>query len=569
MEGHRTMLHLTTLCRVIALSGCIVLLSCLASVFAERGELAPFTVRSLSVQLASAHSLLESSESFLQDPPPRVEDQTRTNSEFEGDPWEDAHIDVARKHYGRAALETTAVLGGAALYYWGTLTFASDFDHDVSLETLRKKFTGEAIRFDDNPINTNSFPGHPMAGAYYYLIARNQHLSRLESFLMGAAASSLHEFFIELPEVASIVDLVTTPVAGAAIGEAMHAFGRYFRCAQRQQTLLYKIMAFMMDPVYVVDRWIWREKQHQATRDVMCRDMPLNNAFSLLTGLSAAYPDHTDRAPVGFLGGFHGKLYQLPQDGREAAFSGLVSDTVLTEISLEVIATEHGLDSLRFLAKTIWGAYYRRHLVGDPAGQRTGWSVLVGLASGFEHTQYDTGEFDDWIGALHALGPSIELTIMQQDNYLRFGVEVFGDFAMVRAFALDKYKQQHTVAGIKTVLREENYYYAVGVHIHATLEGQYGPYRLATEYKYAHYDSIEGADRHKISRDFHLEDTQAEYRVTVGRRLDFLPVKFLQSYPTWIEAEWRRIDRTGWIADDHVAHAGDTMWLLLGLRMYL
>lgn len=551
------------------MSGCIVLFSYTVSAFADMGGPAFFIVRPPGARLASAHPFLENSESFSPDLRPSVDDHTRTLFRSEGYPWEDGHTYIARKQYFRAALETTAVLGGAALHYWGTLAFAADFDHEVSLGTLEKKFTGEAIRFDDNPINTNSFPGHPMAGAYYYLIARNQHLSRLESFLVSAAASSLFEFVIELPEVASITDLVITPVAGAAIGEAMYAFGRYFRCAPRQQTLLYKVMAFMMDPVYVVDRWIWREGQNQVAKAAMCRDMPMDNAFSLLTGMSTAYHDKTDRATLGFLVGFHGKLYQLPHYRHASDFSGFVTDTSLTEIGLEIMATGHGLDSLRFLAKTVWGAYYHHRLGRDPDGQRTGWSFLVGLASGFEHMQYDTDEFVDWIGALHVLGPSIELMVVQQDNYIRFGVEVFGDFAMVRAFAFDKYKQDHAVGGIKTVLQQENYYYAVGVHIHPKIEGQYGPYRLVAEYKYAQYDSIEGADRRKVFRDFHLVDRQAEYSVTLGRRLDFLDVKLLQRYPTWIEAEWRRIDRTGWIADDNVTHAGSTTWLLLRLRMNL
>ena len=551
------------------MSGCIVLFSYTASAFADIEDPLSFTVGPLNARLVSAHPLLESSESFQPDPRPPVDGQTRTLFRFESYPWEDEPVHVVRKQYVRAALETTVALGGAALYYWGTLVFAADFDHEVSLETLKKKFTGEAIRFDDNPISANSFPGHPIAGAYYYLIARNQHLSRLESFLVSAAASSLHEFFIELPEVASISDLITTPIAGAAIGEAMSAFGRYFRCGPRQQMLLYKMMAFMMDPVYVANRWIWHDGQPQVSREAMCRAMPMDNAFSLLTGMSTAYHDHTDRATLGFLVGLHGKLYQLPQHGHESDFSGFVTDTSLTEIGLEIMATGHGLDSLRFLAKTVWGAYYHHRLGRDPAGQRTGVSFLVGLASGFEHTQYDTDEFVDWIGAVHVLGPAIELTVMQQDKYIRLGVEVFGDFAMVRSFAFEKYKQDHALGGIKTVLREENYYYAVGVHVHPKMEGQYGPYRLVAEYKYAYYDSIEGASRRTASRDFNLVDTQAEYSVTVGRRLDFLDVKLWQRYPTWIEAEWRRIDRTGRIADDNVAHVGSTTWLLLRLRLNL
>jgi len=136
--------------------------------------------------------------------------------------------------YIRAAIETTAVLGMVSAYYWGTKTYTADFDYDVNLKTLRRKFSGEAIRFDDNTIGTNSFLGHPLSGSYYYLIARNNDISRIESFLWASVVSAIHEYFIELPEVASINDLVTTPVAGSTIGEAMYQLGRYFRCAKNR-----------------------------------------------------------------------------------------------------------------------------------------------------------------------------------------------------------------------------------------------------------------------------------------------------------------------------------------------
>jgi hypothetical protein len=248
---------------------------------------------------------------------------------------------------------------------------------------------------------------------------------------------------------------------------------------------------------------------------------------------------------------------------------GFVSTTSLTELGLEAIVTAYGFESLQFIAKTVWVAYAHQRRGRHLAGQTTGWSVLAGLASAFEHTQYNADEFEDWIAAVHVLGPAIEFTLMRQDDYLRLGFEVFGDFAMVRSFAFDQYKQQHALRGLKTVLQEENYYYAIGVHLRPKLEGQYGAYRLVAEYTYAHYDSIEGANRLPAPRDFHLVDTQAKYRVTVGRRLDFLTGKLVPNHPVWLEAEWRRIARTGWIADDDVTHSGGTMWLLLRVRMSL
>ena len=67
-------------------------------------------------------------------------------------------------------------------------------------------------------------------------------------------------------------------------------------------------------------------------------------------------------------------------------------------MKIEVGVTERGMDRLQFLSKTVWAAYYRQHIAGDAAGKDTGSSFFVGLASAFEHIQYETGAFEDWIG---------------------------------------------------------------------------------------------------------------------------------------------------------------------------
>jgi len=100
-----------------------------------------------------------------------------------------------KKRYLRATIESSVLFVLVSAYYWGTRTAAADFHYDVSFNTLKKKFSGEAILFDEDPIGTNSFPGHPLAGSYYYLIARNHNLSRIESFLWSFALASIHEFF--------------------------------------------------------------------------------------------------------------------------------------------------------------------------------------------------------------------------------------------------------------------------------------------------------------------------------------------------------------------------------------
>jgi hypothetical protein len=122
---------------------------------------------------------------------------------------------------------------------------------------------------------------------------------------------------------------------------------------------------------------------------------------------------------------------------------------------------------------------------------------------------------------------------------------------------------------VKSVLRAEDYYYAFGVQVNPKIEAQYGAYKFVADYKYAHYDSFGDADRRKPANDFHLTDVREEYGVVLGRRLDFLDAPFFQRHPIAVEAEARRIVRAGFIADDHVAHAGSTAWLLLRFRMSL
>jgi hypothetical protein len=55
----------------------------------------------------------------------------------------------------------------------------------------------------------------------------------------------------------------------------------------------------------------------------------------------------------------------------------------------------------------------------------------------------------------------------------------------------------------------------------------------------------------------------------MGRRVDFFDAPFFKMHPMWIEAEVRRRERSGFIADDHVSYNGDTTWLLLRFKMTL
>jgi len=80
---------------------------------------------------------------------------------------------------------------------------------------------GPVMDEDDWAIN---YLGHPISGAIYYAMARNDGLTPFESFLFSSFMSTFiweygYEAFAEVP---SIQDLWSTPVIGSFMGEGMH-----------------------------------------------------------------------------------------------------------------------------------------------------------------------------------------------------------------------------------------------------------------------------------------------------------------------------------------------------------
>jgi Domain of unknown function (DUF3943) len=568
--GHiSTMKKLIASFVIVAVCSVIVFLHCNAYAFSY--EIKPFPFRLLKNDeiLFSKISTYNKYENFTIDAQNNTDEKDKNDLRSNKDTLNNIQENPGMNRYLRATIETTALLGLVSLYYWGTKSFAADFDYDVSFETLKKKFSGKAILFDDNTLEENSFPGHPLAGAYYYLIPRNNGLSRTESFLWTFAISAIYEFFIELPEVASINDFVATPVAGFTIGESMYQFGRYFRCSENKDDLLYKAMAAIIDPIALINSFFWNDTHYTYSDSEICHYTSIQKDFNLFYGMRVNYQENTANSTLGFIFGFQGKLYFIPQYGKEGNIEKFFKEPILNEMKIEVGVTDKGLDNIYFLAKTVWAAYYRQNIAGDSAGKGTGYSFFAGLASAFEHIQYETGEFEDWIGAVHVFGPSMELAFFHKAGYVRLGLDVFGDFAMVKSYAFEKYKKNHRIDNIKSVLMEEDYYYAYGPYVNPRIEARYKSYRFFAEYKYAHYDSFEGRDRRKPSNDFHLADRREEYGFVMGRLIDFFDVPFLKTHPLWIEAEVRRIERSGFIADDQISHSGDNTWLLLRFKMTL
>src|SRR5512143_3006607 len=77
---------------------------------------------------------------------------------------------------------------------------------------------------DQDAYSTNQL-GHPLSGSFTFSMARSAGQGFWVSSLYSLGSSTLWELFAENTNP-SINDMITTPIGGMFIGEAMHRFGR-------------------------------------------------------------------------------------------------------------------------------------------------------------------------------------------------------------------------------------------------------------------------------------------------------------------------------------------------------
>lgn len=94
-------------------------------------------------------------------------------------------------------------------------------DKSLSERWKENVAAGPVMDEDDWAIN---YVGHPVSGAWYYMVARNNSVDPFNSFLYSVFISTFiweygYEAFAEIP---SIQDLIATPVVGAFMGEGFY-----------------------------------------------------------------------------------------------------------------------------------------------------------------------------------------------------------------------------------------------------------------------------------------------------------------------------------------------------------
>lgn len=144
----------------------------------------------------------------------------------------------ARRH-GRMAVEVAAMLGVGTAWYWrrdqGQFGGANVVDWQLGFHgssfAAKMSLSRDGWRFDGNSYGLNAV-GHPMFGAMTYFMARTNHYTVGESFLISTLASGAWETFTEWAEYGSINDMLATSTTGVPLGEAAYQLAHHWRKAR-------------------------------------------------------------------------------------------------------------------------------------------------------------------------------------------------------------------------------------------------------------------------------------------------------------------------------------------------
>ncbi len=341
--------------------------------------------------------------------------------------------------------------------------------------TFERKLSGDLWRVDGNQFNTN-YISHPFAGTMFYMGARANDLSILESAGYATATSLGWEYFSELREVVSVNDVVVTPAAGVAIGETFTRLGAFF--ARSRENVPNGVLAFLFTPMrLLLDVADGRSHAHApGDRNGLATDAW--RAFMVyggprLAAQSGSTPE-ARRARGSARGGVDMRLVGLPAYDGAGHASVAFRHADVARFVLEGSPGSARLVDARFSTRVVPAGLYEHHVEPDREGRLRGHGGFVGLLVTFDYTVHDLDRDGarplDLVVTTSPLGVSAEHTLHRGGLRLRSGLDVSAIFAGYTPYALDAFRARarspdDAASALPSVLAEKNYAHGLGVNV--------------------------------------------------------------------------------------------------------
>ncbi|HMF40068.1 MAG TPA: DUF3943 domain-containing protein [Polyangia bacterium] len=412
--------------------------------------------------------------------------------------------------YLRTALEEAAAFAVQAAWYWGHMKHWSPDDVRFTWKTWREKlFSDDYLVFDDDRFRTGGL-GHPLAGAFYYQIARGNGFSAGGSFAASVIMSTIWQYLGEWNTKPSINDLVITPAAGWVIGEATFRLGRVF--AAGEPSAVNCIGAVLFSPTASLnDARVCHGRPNQPPFDRW--GFPGRTWYDLQLQLGAAHTVFDqNQARDELVAGLAARVttssaYRQPGAGTVTATPGQ-----WTSISGRGFLDSGSLRGEFLHADSLLaGRYARQYGERDAAGRGPdGRGVLFGLGSMFDYDVRDLPVGWDRMATAGVLGPVAELEARHGLVAVHVWLEAAYAFGQITSLAYEQTRTTFANVYIRSELKHHDYYYGQGVVSDGAIELELGDFRLAFGGRGGSYWSFNSRDTNqsRIQDNFSLHDTR-------------------------------------------------------------
>lgn len=429
------------------------------------------------------------------------------------------------KHYTRAGVEVgSIVIIGFVDYLLNTRARGGELREGDRLwefrydwEDLRGKLIGTAYELDGNKFGTN-YISHPAAGTMYFHAARSNHLSFTESFIFSVLGSSIWEYFGELRERVSINDMVVTPVAGAAIGEATMQLSGFFD--RGKKNVPNGVLSFVFAPVKAINH-LSEGAEPLRSHEIDSLGFAVGpwHRFETRVGYATTSQQGTEGGYGDLRFALDTKLANLPGYAGQGRHSRIFDDGNVSSLSFEGALSRGELVDGLLRTRTLPFGFYHRDASVDARGRLSGEGAVLGLRVGFEYGVHD---FDrdrarpkDVVSVVSPVGIGAEYTLDRGPVHIRTALDVYGSIAGVRPYALG-YRARE---GVPESTKNDGYYHALGVTAEPRVEIRLGPIEAAARMRADAFRAID-------DRELRLNDRRFVLGASLAWQTSATPLRF-------------------------------------------
>ena len=376
----------------------------------------------------------------------------------------------------RLAIEEALLLALGFTQYASTVP-ASHFVLPFDSTTLIYKLTWQRVHFDADPYDSNQL-SHPGAGTLYYEVARANGLGIVGSSLVAVLASVLWKTFGEFREYNTINDNITTPVAGIAVGESATQLGAFFDSGR--STALTNTLSLVFAPFRKIHDLVDGAEPLRTTNvDSLGFSRDIGHEFKISAGYDAVWGLSESTHAVA-TGEARTHLVNVAGYNEAGTKSRWLTNGNVSDLVARVGVDDRGIADAWLFARMTPVVFYKQDLTGAGPHLR-GQRFFIGPTVGFDYMLHDFERpevgLDRW--SRDMLGIEFEHDALFSGARLRSRLALQGDFSATHSIAYGAFVAAGGDTGlVSSTLREQGYYWSIGVGAAPAVELCIGPLRF-------------------------------------------------------------------------------------------